>query len=206
MDQSNSSVPLVPGGSTQTPARTDREAAWRQYLGRIGDGDQDALAAFYDQSSGYVFGIAQRMLGSREDAEEVALDVYKQIWRGPRGYDSSRGSVASWLTTMTRSRALDRIRSRAARQRMEQPWEADSGIEPAVEGFERNSLLKLDQRRIAAALLTLPPEQRQMIEMAFFAGLSHGELAERLATPLGTVKTRIRQGMMKLRESLGEER
>jgi RNA polymerase sigma-70 factor, ECF subfamily len=162
------------------------------------------LAAFYDQSSRYVFGIAQRMLGSREDAEEVALDVYKQIWRGPRGYDSSRGSVASWLTTMTRSRALDRIRSRAARGRIEQPWEPDSGIEPATEGFEQNSLMALDQRRITAALMTLPPEQRQLIEMAFFAGLSHGELAERLATPLGTVKTRIRQGMMKLRESLGE--
>lgn len=189
-----------------SPARVDRETAWRNYLGRIEQGDQDALAAFYDQSSGFVFGIAQRMLDSHEDAEEVALDVYKQIWRGPRGYDSARGSVAAWLMTMTRSRALDRIRSKAARGRVEQPWDPEGGLEPSAGGFEEQSLLALDKRRILAALGTLPAEQRELIELAFFRGLSHSELAEQMCQPLGAVKTRIRQGMMKLRQTLGEAR
>ncbi len=206
MAESESSAGPVLGGISSSPARADREAVWRNYLSRIGEGDQDALAAFYDQSSGYVFGIAQRMLESHEDAEEVALDVYKQIWRGPRGYDSTRGSVAAWLMTMTRSRALDRLRSKAARGRVEQPWDPDRGLEPSAGGFEEQSLLALDRRRILAALGNLPAEQRRVIEMAFFRGLSHGELAEQLGLPLGTVKTRIRQGMMKLRQSLSEAR
>ena|SRR5271165_5375340 len=183
--------------------RANREVAWRALLGRIRENDQDALAALYDQSSALVFGVAQRILGSREDAEEIALDVYKQIWRGAQTYDDSRGAVMSWLVMLTRSRALDRIRSRASRERVEHAWDSEPGTEPSAPSFEERSLLALDSSRVTKALASLPAEQREAIEMAFFEGLSHSELAQRLDIPLGTIKTRIRQGIMKLRQALG---
>jgi RNA polymerase sigma-70 factor (ECF subfamily) len=177
---------------------------WRGYLDRIKGGDQDALAALYDQTSAVVFGIAQRVLESRADAEEVALDVYKQIWRGAHAYDVNRGSVGSWLVLLARSRALDRRRTKASQVRVERSWDDEPGIQPVTSGFEQNSVIALDYQRVSVALGALPAEQRQVIEMGFLLGLSHSELSAKLNLPLGTVKTRIRQGMLKLRQLLGE--
>jgi len=168
-------------------------------------GDQTALASLYDQSASLVYGIAVKMLGDLSDAEEVTIDVYHQVWRAAKSYDSSRGSVTSWLVTMARSRAIDRLRSRTNRSRTEQLAGTRSADLPSIAaGPDETTLAEQRRKRILSAMAVLSPEQREAIELAFFSGLTHAELAERFKQPLGTVKTRIRLGMMKLREQLGE--
>ena len=198
------------GGSVAQPARKepsvseDREAAWRQLLAVCAEGDQTALASLYDQSSALVYSLALRMLADSGDAEEVTIDVYHQVWRAARSYDSSRGSVTSWLVTLARNRAIDRLRSRAVRARSEEPIAKHSDVLSFAAGPDEATLAGQCRKRILAAMAALSPEQREAIELAFFSGLTHAELAGRLRQPLGTVKTRIRLGMMKLREQLGE--
>lgn len=183
----------------------DHEAAWRQLLVACASGDQTALASLYDQSASLVYGIAVKMLGDLSDAEEVTIDVYHQVWRAAKSYDSSRGSVTSWLVTMARSRAIDRLRSRTNRSRTEQLAGTRSADLPSIAaGPDETTLAEQRRKRILSAMAVLSPEQREAIELAFFSGLTHAELAERFKQPLGTVKTRIRLGMMKLREQLGE--
>lgn len=160
--------------------------------------EEGAFAELYDQTSPYVFGILIRMLASREAAEEVAQEVYLQAWRTAGSFDPARGSAWSWLAMMTRSRALDRIRS-------------DRSYGRALDRFEQEPVTNLDpepgdlpQRaaRVRKALDELPQEQAMALRLAFFAELSHGEIAERTGIPLGTVKTRIRTALMKLRDAL----
>jgi len=144
--------------------------------------------------------VALRILRNPLDAEEVTLDVFLQVWRRAASFDPRRGSVATWLVLMARCRAIDRLRSLSARLKHEEPGSAENlnlacgmaSPEKAAAGGER-------QRRLAEALAVLTAEQRQVIELAFFAGLTHTEVAARLRQPIGTVKTRIRLGMMKLR-------
>jgi RNA polymerase sigma-70 factor, ECF subfamily len=139
-------------------------------------------------------------MGNEADAEEVTMDVYTQVWKAASGYDTSRGSVTAWLITLARSRAIDRVRSRTSRARKESPlpetYDAPStAISPEQETEE------LQRRRfVLGALATLPADQRQVVELAFYSGLTHSELAEHLGQPLGTIKTRIRAGMTRLRE------
>jgi RNA polymerase sigma-70 factor (ECF subfamily) len=178
--------------------RKDLESAWTGYVRRIAAADHEALASLYDASNRLVYGMALRMLGNPADAEEVTLDTYTQVWRGASNFDERRGSVVAWIMTMARSRAIDKLRSGANRSRREEALlESDSAaaaptaMQPGV-GPE-----------VRAALRTLAPEQREAIEMAYWYGYSHAELAARLGQPLGTVKTRIRMGMMKLRSQLG---
>jgi RNA polymerase sigma-70 factor (ECF subfamily) len=143
-----------------------------------------------------------RVLGNVADAEEVTMDVYTQVWKAASGYDISRGSVTAWLITLARSRAIDRVRSRTSRARKEtslpETYDAPAtGISPEQETEETQR-----RRQVMTALSTLPAEQRQAVELAFYSGLTHSELAERLGQPLGTIKTRIRAGMSRLREQL----
>ena len=204
MDESSASPARVsPVNSDSEGPAANRDAVWKDCLERIKGGDQAALAEFYNETCSLVFGIAQRVLESRADAEEISLDVYKQIWRGARSYDGARGSVAAWLIMLARTRAIDRRRSRASQDRAEVSWHRESERTGDSSGFERNSLIRLDYQRVSAALAQIPEEQRQVIELAFFQGLSHSEMAGHLLLPLGTVKTRIRQGMIKLRDMLG---
>jgi RNA polymerase sigma-70 factor (ECF subfamily) len=204
MSESNS------GGSVAQPSRkelsvwADREAAWRELLAVCAGGDQTALASLYDQSSALVYSIALRMLADSGDADEVTIDVYHQVWRAARSYDSSRGSVTSWLVTLARNRAIDRLRSRAVRARTEEPLGQHADVPTFASGPDETTLAGERRQRILAAMAALSPEQREAIELAFFSGLTHAELADRLRQPLGTVKTRIRLGIMKLREQLGE--
>jgi RNA polymerase sigma-70 factor (ECF subfamily) len=172
------------------------------YLERVSSGDEHALAAFYDETSTLVYGLAIRMLGSAEDSEEVTLDVYNQVWRKAATFDSSRGSLLSWLVTLTRSRALDRIRARTSRQRNLEPLPTERDLADKASTPEQETALGQERRIVLGALGQLPPEQRRAIELAFFDGLSHSEVAVALNEPLGTVKTRIRLGMMKLRDLL----
>ena len=186
---------LGPAGAS----RTDLDRTWTGYVKRIAAADQGALAELYDATYRLIYGMALRILGNQADAEEVTLDIYTQVWRNAASFDDRRGSVVAWLTTMARSRAIDRLRSAGSRSRREESlMEADGAIaayETAQPGVGRE---------VRAALNTLTPEQREAIELAYWYGYSHSELAERLGQPLGTVKTRIRTGMMKLRLQLGD--
>ena len=179
-----------------------RQLLWGEYIHRLAVGDPEVLAKLYDESSPLIYGLALRILGDPSEAEEVTLDVYTQVWGSAQNYDSSRGTAAAWLVTLARSRAIDRLRSRASRARSEEPLDKDFEIPSAEENPEGIAILEQERRRVREALATLPPEQRQAIELAYFSGLSQTELATRLGQPLGTVKTRIRLGMIKLREQL----
>ena len=178
------------------------EALLNECIKRTATGEEQALATFYDQTSHLVYGLALRILEDTADAEEVTLDVYTQVWRSARDFDPRRGNATAWLIMLTRSRAIDRLRSSAGRKEREEPLEWVPDIPSSAECPEQASVLSQRQRWVRAALEALPPEQREAIELAFFSGLSHAELAAKLGQPLGTVKTRIRLGMMKLRELL----
>jgi len=176
--------------------------AWKHYIDRCAAGDQSAMAQLYDESSSLVYSVALRMLGDAADAEEVTLDVYTQVWRTAATYDPNRGKATAWLVTLARSRAIDRLRSRGGRDRRELPILQSEEMRSDSASPELMTDTAQRRRHIIAALATLSREQREAIELAFFSGLTHCELAERLGQPLGTVKTRIRLGMMKLREQL----
>lgn len=183
-------------------SKAEQDAAWRGYVGRMAAGDQSGLAALYDESSRLVYSMVLRIVRRTEDAEEVTLDVFTQVWKTAASYDASRGSVAAWLVMLARSRAIDRIRARASRDENELPL-PDVFDPPTTRPTpERETQEAQRRRRVVAALSTLSADQRELLQLAFFAGLTHSELAARLNQPLGTVKTRIRTGMMKLREQL----
>jgi len=175
----------------------DFEPNWHSYVARIAEGDQQALGLLYDATNHIVYGLALRILGNPADAEEVTLDTYSQIWRNAARFDAERGSVAAWLLTMARSRAIDRLRSGVFRNSYEAPLTeiAFSAGKPQADPAAGH--------QVQTALATLAPEQREAIELAYWFGFSHTELAARLGQPLGTIKTRIRLGMIKLRSQLG---
>ncbi len=169
-------------------------------------GDERAAATLYDRHSAVMYGLALRMVGEGADAEEVVLEAFAQAWRDAERYDTSRGSVVGWLTTIARTRALDLIRARGRRAKMTESAATQLDAPAAMgEGFRSADALVDDADRasaVATALNGLPDAQRRAIELAFFEGLTHPEVAERLREPLGTVKTRIRLGMQKLRDML----
>ena len=174
------------------------DAAWRKYLAGCAAGDRTALARLYDESSRLVYSLALKIVGNVAEAEQVTVDVYNQVWNGAAFYDVSRGGVRSWLVMLARSGALDRLRSRPWPQRREtilDDFDFCASLEGPSEEAERRG-------RIAAAMHALSAEQREVILLALFQGLTQTELAERLNQPLDVVKTRIRGGMLKLREHM----
>ena len=164
-------------------------------------GDQGAFAALYEATSKVVFGLVLRIVAERATAEEVLLDVYTQAWRQANSYDSSRGSPLAWLMTIARSRAIDRLRSSRQDHNKETIDESTNLVASSLNP-EEASVLSERQRLVRSALDSLVPEQREVLELAYYGGLSHTEIAEKTGHPLGTVKTRTRLGMMKLREML----
>lgn len=169
-------------------------------------GDERAAARMYDRHAAVVYGLALRIVKEVADAEEVVVEAFAQAWRDAARFDGTRGSVIGWLTTIARTRSLDLIRSR---QRRERATDAASTMldAPAAmsEGFRAPDALVEETDRanaLAEALRELPDAQRNAIELAFYEGLTHPEVAARLKEPLGTVKTRIRLGMLKLRDML----
>ena len=179
-----------------------REVQWRDHISRIAAGDESALAELYDASSRLVYSLTLRILSNPTDAEEVTLDVFTQVWRNASKFESQRGTVMAWLVTMARSRAIDRLRSQRNHS-LTVGLEKDFG-EYAIceETPESQTVGKESVKYVRRALEGLPREQREAILLSFFSGLSHPEVAERLSIPLGTVKTRIRLGMSKLKDSL----
>jgi RNA polymerase sigma-70 factor, ECF subfamily len=183
-----------PGG--RSPGRSATDTLWGECIGRAARGDQQGLADLYDQSSRLVYSVAVRIAGNPADAEEITLDVYSQVWRLARDYTPDRGNPSSWLVMMTRSRALDKVRSRVARSQHEAVLETAFDAAAPGESAEQSAMTSEDRNRIQQAMRELSPEQREAIELSFFSGMTHSELADRLGQPLGTV-------MMRLRTALG---
>jgi RNA polymerase sigma-70 factor (ECF subfamily) len=179
-----------------------REAAWGDYIRRCVSRDESALAALYDESSQLAYTIALRILQDEADASEVVLDVYKQVWDAAARFDERRGSAAAWIVILARSRAMDRRRSRAARMRTAVKVEELHDVISRQPSPESLAIASQSSRSVMRALEAVPLEQRQALELAFFGGLSHSEIADKLGEPLGTVKTRIRLGVGRLRELL----
>jgi RNA polymerase sigma-70 factor (ECF subfamily) len=173
-------------------------------LRRMAAGDEQALGALYDRWQAIVHGVVARMLRQPDDAEDVVEEVFWQAWRQASRFDPARGAVHSWLLTIARSRALDRVR--ALRRRREEPLEGDDGQIATRQTAEGDPGLDAEasERRtiVIAALADLPAEQREALELGYFGGLSQTEIAERTGQPLGTVKTRMRLAMQKLRGQL----
>jgi RNA polymerase sigma-70 factor (ECF subfamily) len=171
-------------------------------VARMAAGDQAALAEFYDHHGRAVYSLAFRILRDQRDAEEIVQDVFTQAWRESRRYNTRRGSVMAWLMTLTRSRAVDRLRRRRSRPQSAAPADPRADISDSAAPADEQLIWTVRVDEVRAALDTLPFVQRMTIELAFYEGLTHSEIAERLEEPLGTIKTRIRQGLLKLRERL----
>lgn len=172
---------------------------------RMASGDESALGLLYDRWSPLLHSVARRIVGDAEDAEEVLEEAFWQAWRQAGRYEHERGGVSTWLTMIVRSRALDRVRARGRLR--EERWvnipEPSSGDAEDAPASPEAAAEQDEQRRlIAAAVAQLPPEQRETVELAYFGGLSQSEIAAKLGQPLGTVKTRARLALQKLRESL----
>lgn len=173
-------------------------------LRRVVAGHLPALGELYDRHAGLAYGLALRITGDASDAEEVVQDVFVHVWRQAGRYDTGRASVAGWVLMLTRSRAIDRLRSRQARP----PLNArDLGWTPAVPINQERAVLTSEWlTRVNQELSALPDPQRQAIELAYYEGLTHREMAERLNEPLGTIKTRVRTALQRLRAALTDRR
>jgi RNA polymerase sigma-70 factor (ECF subfamily) len=172
-------------------------------LRRIAAQDRDALNEFYDQTARPLFSIACRMLGNAADAEEVIQDVFVQIWTKAGKFDAEKGQPFHWVLALTRNRCIDGLRARQRRSRIMVDMVGETERDQAIELAPVDApLMEDDNAVIRSVLNNLPKDQRQAIEMAFFGGLTHQEIAESLNEPLGTIKARIRRGMLKLRDDL----
>jgi len=170
-------------------------------LDRIVRGDERALAELYERFASRAFGVARRVLRNDAEAEEVVQDTFVEVWRSATRYDPRRAAPERWILTMARTRAIDRLRQSGARGRL-----ADNLMtQPRAEGARAADeliALRREAKRLRDALAALPGEQRLVLEQAYDAGLSQSEIAEATGTPLGTVKTRMRIGMLKLADLL----
>jgi RNA polymerase sigma-70 factor (ECF subfamily) len=177
------------------PEKTDGSDV--ELLHAVARGDEAALARLYDAYRVILFGLLVRILNSREEAEDILQEVFIQVWRRAKDFDEKRGRPFTWLVTLTRSRAIDRLRLLGARQRLatsaerERVEEASDALTDTIKGTQ--------QEVVRRALAKLPEEQRHTLLLAYFEGLTQSEIATKLGAPLGTVKTRMRSGMMKLR-------
>ena len=199
---------LLPSATTARDNRTLRANADQHHIALlqgIARGEQDSFAAFYDQTNRLVFGLATRVLNDRSVAEDVTMDVYMQVWKQASQFETMRGAPLSWLMTITRTRAIDRLR--ASSHLRHESETLDNVMHKAAneDNPEKNSLYAEQRCIVRAALQHLSAEQRTLIEAAYFEGLSQTELAEKFALPLGTVKTRVRAGMQLLKKYLGEK-
>jgi RNA polymerase sigma-70 factor, ECF subfamily len=167
-------------------------------LGRVIARDGRAIGELYDRHSRLLYGLILRILRNRSEAEEVLQEVFVQVWTRADTYNVELGAPVAWLVRIARNRAIDQIRSNSVRARTAEATPPS----PPVETPEARAVMSEQQRAVARALGTLPLEQRELIEHAYFQGLTQSELAERFHLPLGTVKTRVRTGMMTLRREL----
>jgi len=196
----HSEEPPAPAVDTVDASGRDQDLV--SLVERVATGDQSALAALYDATNRLIYSLVLRVLGDMSSAEEVLIDVYTQVWRQAASYDANRGAPLAWMATIARSRAIDRLRSGWQDQRRKEPLDVLGDAPANTASPEESAAASELQKLVREALNVLTPEQRQVIELAYYSGLSHSEIAEKLSQPLGTVKTRTRLGMMKLREAL----
>jgi RNA polymerase sigma-70 factor (ECF subfamily) len=178
-----------------------REAEDLQLMSRVAARDGVAFTRLFEVHAPLALGLLNRILGKRSEAEEVLQEVFLQIWMQGDRYDADRSSPRGWILMLARSRALDRIRRRESARRREEAAGEEAGASVSPLGTERLESVERS-REVTSALGLLSPDQRRCIELAFFEGLTHTQIAERLAAPLGTVKSRILLGMNKLRQAL----
>ncbi len=181
---------------TRTP-----EQEWPALIALTAQGDQSAFSRLYDQSSPQIYGLVLRILGQPAMAEDVTLEVYTQVWKHAHSYDRQRGTPMAWLITLARTRAIDRLRAtraeRASVSLDEAAWIPNDDASP-----EERSSARQREEIVQTALAQLSAEQRDALLLGYFGGYSQSEIAARLNLPLGTVKTRMRLGLMKLRDLL----
>jgi RNA polymerase sigma-70 factor, ECF subfamily len=164
-------------------------------IARLRAGDEAAMGDLYDRYSGVVYGVALRVLGNTMTAEDVLQEVFLQLWRNPQAFDADRGRLAPWLAVIARNRAIDLLRRRPMEDDIDE-LPISTGIDLEDEAAERMAIDK-----VRGALGQLPQDQRKLLEMAYFEGMTHSEIAARTGDPLGTVKTRIRSGLLALRKT-----
>lgn len=186
-----------------SPERETSDAAEVALLRACARGDEKAFASLYDRYSAILFGLLLRILHSRAEAEDCLQEVFLQIWQRAASFDESRGRPFTWLVTLARSRAIDRLRAASARERVANA-SAQETSEELIDA-EDEAVRSEQGEVVRRALAAIPEEQRRALLLAYFEGLTQTEIAERLKEPLGTVKTRMRSGMSKLREMLRGE-
>ncbi|HEY4152984.1 MAG TPA: ECF RNA polymerase sigma factor SigK [Pseudolysinimonas sp.] len=171
-------------------------------LQHVATGDRDAFAVLYDRTAPRVFGLVKRLLRDHAQSEEVTQEIFLEIWQTAARYDTSKGGAIAWMLTMTHRRAVDRIRaSQASRDRDTRIGIRDFAIDydSVVESVE----VRIESERVKEAMMRLTELQRQAVQLAYFGGYSHSEVSAMLSVPIGTVKTRLRDGMIRLRDELG---
>lgn len=180
----------------------DEPVSREQLLGRVANGDQDAFSQLYDEISPRVFGLIRRLLVDFSQSEEVTQEVFLEIWQSATKYEPSKGGAATWILTMAHRRAVDRIRSsQSGRDR-----DIKIGIRDFVSDYDNVSEtveVTIENERVKKAMAKLTELQRQAVSLAYYGGYSHSEVATLLKVPIGTVKTRLRDGMIRLRDELG---
>jgi RNA polymerase sigma-70 factor (ECF subfamily) len=189
-----------------SPEREATDKIDVEHLHAIARGDEKAFASLYDTYNSILLGLLLRILNSRVEAEDVLQEVFLQVWQRASTFDEARGRPFTWLVTLTRSRAIDRLRSSNARERTALAAALDAP-ESTSDDDASDEVVRSEQSELVhRALDAIPEEQRRTLLLAYFEGLTQTEIAERLKQPLGTVKTRMRAGMIKLRELLGKRR
>ncbi len=183
------------GSDSVTLADSNQKPSDLSLVARIRAGDESAMAQLYDRYSSIVYAVALRVLGDTGAAEDVLQDVFLQLWRRPSQFDSTRGQMAAWLSVIARNRAIDRLRQRTPDTDLE---DVVLSVQPDLEGEAERSRV---MQKVRGVLASMPVPQRSALEMAYFEGLTHSEIASRTGEPLGTVKTRIRSGLLLLRKA-----
>lgn len=185
------------------PVEADDAPGDETLLGRVAAGDEDAFALLYDRWAGRLLALVRRVLVDPAQSEEVLQEVLLEVWRTAGSFDPARGSARAWMAVMARRRAVDRVRSSESARRREQRWvptmpDADSTAQSIEDAFEAEE--------VRAALDAVGEPQRTTLLLAYVEGLTHSQIAERTGTPLGTVKTRVREGVARLRTEMGVDR
>jgi RNA polymerase sigma-70 factor (ECF subfamily) len=192
------------GGMTRPGQESDNELEAR-LINRIAEGDDSSFDMLYERFSGPLYGMAYRMMNDTKEAEDVLQEAFTYIWRKAATYDQNRSRPFAWAVMITRNKAIDRLR---VRQRLEKLREKVTSEEAFYEAKDATSANEPAARErgalVRSALQQIPQEQRQALELSFFGGLTHEQIAERLDTPLGTIKARIRRGLLRLRDCLKE--
>jgi RNA polymerase sigma-70 factor (ECF subfamily) len=173
-----------------------------ELLASVALGDQGAFASLYDQMAPRVFGLVRRLLRDHAQSEEVTQEIFLEIWENATRYDARKGGASTWIMTMAHRRAVDRVRaSQASRNR-----DTKIGIrdyDAAYDNVSETVQIRIEHERVEKAMLRLTELQRQAVSLAYYGGYSHSEVAELLSVPIGTVKTRLRDGMIRLRDEMG---